>query len=205
MKKSLIGICFTMLLGFTLSAYGEEPKPIELEKKALIYFCENIHKIKPQLNDFQIRFNGKTEGVPSCLFQISHCLKTINLFKDSIPNRSLLDSLNELNSKNNNQIIDIGFPDNCQHIKKAVFDPFYGTILDLQVFNMDLYYYIHEGIWSLHVYNVVKLNDIYYVEFLLLNKLRSNVYKICIEFDNDFTPVNIYNYYYHYSGYKKSH
>jgi len=202
MKKSLIGICFTMLLGFTLSAYGEEPKPIELEKKALIYFCDNIHSINPKLKDFQIKFSGKTEGEPSNLFVVSYCLKNINIFKDSIPIKNLIDSLNDLNSNDNNQIIDIGYPVKCQFIKKSVFNPFSGTILDLHVFNKNLYYNIHRRIWSLHVFNAVKFNQTYFVELNLINRIQRNVYYICIEFDSLNNPINIHTALFLYSGFK---
>lgn len=171
-RKILDRVIILFILLFSgFSLLGNSPKPYFLEQKALLYFCQNVKDINKNLIDFNVRFNGKTTGKPSSLFNIADCLGDICLIKDSIPNKNELDSLSKANKHKTYPVVSIGYPINCEFLKKHVFAPF------------------NKRIYTLYVFNAVKYNESYYVELFLKNKNRST-WVVCIKFDESKNPVN---------------
>lgn len=125
----LLFICF---LGFEIVHAQEANGP---EKRAVIYFCTQVAKAERGLTDFNIRFKGSTTGKPSRVYKIADCIGDISLIKDSIPNRTQLDSLENFYEENTYKIIPIDIPVECKFLKRRVFSPFNNRIYTLQVFN----------------------------------------------------------------------
>jgi hypothetical protein len=146
-----------VLFVFIFSNVYAQDKP--LEEKALEYFCNNIKQINKDIVDLKIKFSGKTQGLASDAFDIADCIGKISFIKDSIPNASFLDSINNINS--NSSLKAHPLVSDCEFFRKRVLD---------------------NRSYKLSVFNAIEIYDNYYVELYLVNKKRSS-WVFCIKFD----------------------
>lgn len=160
--------CLTLLMQFSMMlGYSQITNPINIEEKAVDYFCNHVLINEPQLNKLKIYFDGVTNGKPSNVYDVAFCLGDINLFKDSIPNKIYLDSLEQEFSQRKMNVIKINNR--------------YKQLSKRSLFRRSGY--------RLSLYNAIKYNGIYCVEFFLTNK-EWDTYTIIVILDKNLVPLN---------------
>lgn len=152
---------------FLVSSYAQVPNPNIIEEKAVNYFCDYVLKDVTQIRQFKIWFNGATNGKPSKIYDVANCLGDINLFKDSIPNKAYLDSLEQIYSQTKSRVIKITPMNKC-FSKRSIFKK--------------------KG-YRLYLYNPIGYKGNYCVEFFLANK-EFNTYTIVVTLDTNLVPLN---------------
>lgn len=165
--KRKILIRFFLILFFFISfeeyLISQEREGDVVEYKAIKYFCNNIDSIIPGLEISNMRFSGKTKASPSNVFNIADCIGEINLLKDSIPNETFIDSLDQAFSTINYPEIKIGRM--CFRSTNWLFDLF------------------NKSVYTLNLFNSVKYNGSTYVELYLINK-KQRAYIVVLEFND---------------------
>lgn len=137
-----------------------------IEEKAVRYFCDQVLIKETRISQLKIQFDGATNGKPSKVYDVANCLKDINLFKDSIPNRVYLDSLEQKYSQTKSNIIKIST--RCEQFYKRS---------------------LKRNDYRLYLYNAIEYNGNYCVEFFLANK-KSSTYTIVVTLDKNLVPFN---------------
>ncbi len=161
-----------LLMTFTcLSSYLKAQSNINgLENKAVKYFCEHISEINKDFIDTKIRFKGYTLEKYSRVYKIASCESDINLFKDSIPNKNYLDSLEQVYIIKEANKIKIEYLN--KNLKRHIFAPF------------------NRKIYTMHVFNAIEYDNFYYVEIYLVNRGMAT-WSIGVKFDKEsLDPVN---------------
>jgi len=152
---------------FLVSGYAQVPSSNIIEEKAVNYFCDYVLKDVKQISQSKILFNGATNGKPSRIYDVADCLGDINLFKDSIPNKAYLDSLEQKYSQTKSRVIKIAPINEC-FSKRSIFK------------KID---------YGLYLYNAIEYKGNYYVEFFLANK-EFDTYTIIVTLDTNLVPLN---------------
>lgn len=152
---------------FLVSGYAQVPSPNIIEEKAVNYFCNYVLKDVTQISQSKIWFNGATNGKPSNIYDVANCLGDINLFKDSIPNKAYLDSLEQKYSQTKSNVIKIAHINEC-FSKRSIFK---------------------KKDYGLYLYNAIEYKGNYCIEFFLANK-EFNTYTIVVTLDTNLVPLN---------------
>jgi len=164
-KRQIFSKLYLLVFFIIVSALSTKAQTnLNLENKAVAYFCNNINQINNKLIDYDIRFKGYTTGMPSRVYNIADCFEEISLIKDSIPNESELDSLEAVHNTYERNIISISRSSKCTFLKKKVFAPF------------------NKRIYTLKVNNATEYKEMFYVVLYLSNK-NLNTWIVCVEFN----------------------
>lgn len=149
----LVVLIINITIGYSQTNFGE---------KAMSYFCSDVVVDISVLENIDIVFKGYTNGYPAKVYDVADCLGDVNLIKDSIPNRQILDDLEkELSEmKFNKRKIDVP----CDRLKKKVF--------------------LKRDVFYMTVYESIQYKENNVVEIFLLNKKRQMYVVVVIEFDN---------------------
>jgi len=170
-REKILNKAFLLVFFFILLkniSFSQQIMSIKFEEKAIDYFCNNIDSIIPNMDKSKIRFNGKTKGAPSSVFNIADCQGEINLLKDSMPNSYFLDSLYKVFSTFNYPKIKIN--KKCLKSNKFIFN---------------------NSIYTLNLFNSIEYKHNRYVELYLINK-KLQSYIIIIKFDDHSDKVTNY-------------
>lgn len=156
-RQHLINLLVVLIINITIG-YSQT----NFEEKAISYFCTDIIKEISVIENIDIVFKGYTNGHPAKVYDVADCLGDINLIKDSIPIRHILDDLEKKLSemKFNKRKIDIP----CDRFKKKV-------LLKKDVFYMT-------------VYESIQYKGSNIVEIFLLNRKRQMYVIVIVEFDD---------------------
>ncbi|MDR2036495.1 MAG: hypothetical protein LBQ60_01080 [Bacteroidales bacterium] len=165
-RKNLTKQCVLSIHLFTFCHVVSGQNAEYLEQKAIDYFC--ILDLHMKISDDIIKFSGKTEGKFSRIYQVAHCIRDINLLKDSIPNQLELDSIDSVNKSKLTTVKRILLPENCIFIQRKSTS-------------------FKKAIYSLHVFNAIRYKEKYYVELLLKNK-NNETWVICFGFNEENEP-----------------
>lgn len=172
-KRKIFKQVYLLIIIEILAFHANAQTKLNLEEKALAYFCDNITEIDSKLNDCNIRFTGRTTGKLSRVYNIAECLGEINLMKNEIPNELELDGLTAINCSAKRNAINLSRPSKCSFLKKYIFAPY------------------NKRIFSLSVFNAIEYHGNYYVELYLINKNLNEII-ICIEFDQEKKAIKHY-------------
>jgi hypothetical protein len=159
LNKLLLVIFFIQIQGLLFSQVAKQTPT--LEEKALIYFCNNIESINKNLNDYKIKFSGKTTGRASNVYDIADCIGSISLIRDSIPGENILDSLKDYHKRLNLEPKKVNFT--CNALQKRI---------------------VHskKQNYSLQIFHAIEYKGYYFVEIFLANKKNSN-WIVGVKFD----------------------
>ncbi|MDP4280869.1 MAG: hypothetical protein Q8867_01840 [Bacteroidota bacterium] len=159
LNKLLLFIYLIQIQGLLFSQVVQQT--LTLEEKALIYFCNNVESINKNLNDYKIKFSGKTTGSASNVYDIADCIGSINLIRDSIPGGNILDSLRDYYKGLNLEPKKLNFT--CNSLQKRIM---HSTSQN----------------YSLQIFHAIEYKGYYFVEIFLANKKNSN-WIVGVKFD----------------------
>ncbi|MCK9450616.1 MAG: hypothetical protein M0Q90_02905 [Bacteroidales bacterium] len=174
-KRKILIKLFLVLVFYTSfndRLLSQENQIDKFEEKAIDYFCENLNSIIPSMAISNVRFSGKSKGIPSSVINISDCIGEINIMKDSIPNKTTLDSLDKLFNAYNYAEVKIG--KKCFKSTNRIFNKF------------------NKSIYTLNLFNKVEYKGNLYIELFLINK-KLRAYIVVLKFNRDSNVV--INYY----------
>ncbi|WP_162428206.1 hypothetical protein [Pontibacter pudoricolor] len=165
-KKTILIVFIIFKVGSLHSQSFPSP-----ESKAVVYLCENILKVDPNLTKHKIKFMSRTTGRPSKVYDIANCISDINVLKDSIPNEQFLDSLENYHKTNTSLNEQKGIDTNCEFFKRRIG-------------------FFTKNFFAMSVYNAIQYKDSYFVEIFLVNE-KMGMYKIiAIEFNEQGSVVS---------------
>jgi hypothetical protein len=162
----------------SMVAFSQVPSNEFQEMEALKYFCINILKNEKVFENQEINFDYKTEGKPSYVYYIADCIGEINLFKDSIPNRHYLDSIENVLNDKTYKVLRISY--RCHCLKKITVTP------------------SKKSTYRLHLFNAIEYKNHDYVELHAVNKSLAHKV-IIVQFNrNSDKPIRHYVLNFHY-------